>query len=359
MLKAVNSMKKTKINKLSSSELSFFCMQVALILKSGMLISEGISLIHNDLEDCKVKDALSILIEELSNKEPLYTAMEKSGYFPAYLINMSEIGSLTGSLEDVMTSLSEYYDRDEYIKLKIKNSIFYPAMLFVMMSFVIILLVAKVFPIFENMIMELGGELSSEASILMSFSTGIMAGKFTMYFVIVMLVLILGACILLKTKNGKVHFNNFLENFILTKSIMQKIIAYRFASSMSLLLSSGMNIDKSINILLDVVENTTLKNKVEVCSKSIEDGESFIESVSKLSLFSNMHLQMLNMGQRTGEMDNVMKKLTNIYENEADQLLNNAVALIEPILVGILSIVIGVILISVMLPLMNIMSSIG
>ena len=352
-------MKSAKINKLSSSELSFFCMQIALILKSGMLISEGVTWMYNDLENGNVKDALSILKEEISNKVPLYIAMEKSGYFPTYIINMSQIGSLTGSLEDVMTSLSEYYDRDEYIKLKIKNSIFYPAMLFVMMSFVIILLVAKVFPIFENMIMELGGELSDEASILMSFSTGIIAGKFTMFFVIFILVLILVIFIALKTKSGKVFFNHFLDDFILTKSIMKKITAYRFTSSMSLLLSSGMNIDKSINILLDIVENSTLKNKIEICSKSIENGENFIDSVSKLSLFSSMHLQMLNMGQRTGEMDNVMKKLTNIYENEADQALCSAVALIEPILVGILAIVIGIILISVMLPLMNIMSSIG
>ena len=145
----------------------------------------------------------------------------------------------------------------------------------------------------------------------------------------------------------------------MTKSIVKKIAAYRFTSSMSLLLSSGMNLDKSINILLDVVEDSTLKNKIEICYKSIENGDNFIDAVSKLSIFSSMHLQMLNMGQRTGEMDSIMEKLTNIYENEAEQALNNSVALIEPILVGILSIVIGFILISVMLPLMNIMSSIG
>ena len=352
-------MKKRKSKKLTSSELSFFCMQISLILKSGMLISDGINWMYNDIEESNIKDAIGILNDELSNKVPLYTAMEASGCFPAYIINMSQIGSITGSLEDVMLSLSEYYDRDEYIKLKIKNSIFYPAMLFVMMSCVIILLVVKVFPIFENMIKELGGEISSEASVLMSFSTGIIAGKFTMFFVIAVIIIILVILIIVKTKDGKVFFNKFLSNFILTKGIMRKITAYRFASSMSLLLSSGMNIDKSIDILLDIVENSELKNKIETCSKSMRSGECFINSLSELSIFSSMHIQMLNMGQLTGEMDNVMKKLTNIYENEADQSISNAVALVEPILVGILSVVIGAILISVMLPLMNIMSSIG
>nr|WP_312576768.1 type II secretion system F family protein [Sedimentibacter sp.] len=352
-------MKKNVIIKLSSSELSFFCMQIALILKSGMLISEGVDSMYNDAEKGKMKDVLGVLKEELAGRVPLYIAMEKSGYFPAYLINMSQIGSLTGSLENVMKSLSDYYDREEYIKMKIKNSIFYPSMLFVMMSFVIILLVTKIFPIFENMVAELGGELSSEASVLMSFSTGIMTGKLTMGFVVLMLILVLFIYILFKINKGKMLLIKFLEHAPFTKSIIKKIMAYRFISSMSLLLSSGMNLDKSLNVLLDIVEDITLKKKIEICYESIEQGDDFIEAVSKLSIFSSMHLQMLNMGQRTGEMDNIMEKLTNIYENEAEQALNNSVALIEPLLVGILSIVIGFILVSVMLPLMNIMSSIG
>ncbi len=84
----------------------------------------------DDIEEGNVKEALKVLKNELSNKVPLYTAMEKSGYFPSYVVNMSQIGSVTGRLEDVMLSLSEYYDRDEYIKLKIKNAVFYPAMFY-------------------------------------------------------------------------------------------------------------------------------------------------------------------------------------------------------------------------------------
>lgn len=349
-----------KINKkLSSSELSFFCMQIALILKSGMLISEGIDWMFSDIEEGNIKDAIKTVKEELDNKVPLYSAMEKSGYFPGYVVNMSQIGSVTGRLEDVMMSLSEYYDRDEYIKLKIKNAIFYPAMLFVMMSFVIILLVVKIFPIFESMIKELGGEMSGGSSALFSFSTGIMAGKFTMVFVIAVLVFIALNALYGRTENGKTFYGKFCSNFILTKPIMKKITAYRFSSSMSLLLSSGMNIDKSMDLLLEIVDDSELRNKIESCSKSMKSGDSFIDALTKLSIFSGMHVQMLNMGERTGEMDNVMNKLTNIYENEADQAISSSVALVEPVLVGILSVAIGVILISVMLPLMNIMSSIG
>lgn len=352
-------MKNKSIKKLSSSELSYFCTQVAMILKSGMLIFDGIDWMYNDIEEGNVKNVLGILRGELSNKVPLYVAMENSKCFPPYIINMSQIGSVTGRLEDVMSSLSEFYNRESFIKSKIRNSIFYPAMLFIMMSFVIILLVTKIFPIFEDMFEELGGQMSNASSFMMSFSSGIMTGRFVLILIIAFISVISLLYIISKTKKGKAVLQRFLSNFILTKSIIKKITAYRFTSGMSLLLSSGMNVESSIDMLLDITEDTELKSKIEQCSRSISSGEEFLESVSKLSLFSSMHLQMLNMGQRTGEMDIVMKKLTDLYENEAEQAISRAVSLIEPVTVGILCVVIGFILISVMLPLMSIMSSIG
>ncbi len=352
-------MENTSIKKLSSSELSYFCAQIAMVLKSGMLIADGVEWMYNDIEEGNIKNALKILKDELSNKIPLYKAMGNSNFFPSYIVNMSQIGSVTGRLEDVMSSLSDYYDRENLLKSKIRNSIFYPALLFIMMSFVIALLVTKIFPIFESMINELGGESAEHTSYLMSFSAGIFTGKFTLILIFLILLLIGFIYILNKTENGKSSIRKFLNSFIFTKSIMKKITAYRLSSALSLLLSSGMNVDKSIDILLDIVEDPLLKNSILACNASINSGECFIESISKLNLFSSMHIQMLNMGQRTGETDVVMKKLTSIYENEADYSISNAVSLIEPVLVGTLCVVIGFILISVMLPLMNIMSSIG
>ncbi len=209
------------------------------------------------------------------------------------------------------------------------------------------------------MIKELGGEMSGGSSALFSFSTGITAGRYTMFFVIAVIIITAVSLIHGKTERGKAFYGKFFSSFVFTKPIMKKIVAYRFSSAMSLLLSSGMNVDKSMDLLLEIVDDKELKNKIEACSKSMKEGDNFIDALSKLSVFSGMHIQMLNMGQRTGEMDNVMNKLTKIYENEADQAISSTVALVEPVLVGILSIAIGAILISVMLPLMNIMSSIG
>lgn len=350
-------MKKSANKKLTSTELSYFCMQIAMVLKSGMLITEGIDWMYDDIEEGNVKDALNLLKKLLSDKIPLYKAMDDSGYFPSYLVNMCNLGSITGKLEEVMISLSEYYDREDFMKSKIRNSLFYPSMLFAAMSFIIILLVTKIFPIFEEMLKELGG--GSNEIFMLSFHKGIMLGKITRLLVVAILVLMVFFFIVYKNKKGRAAINKLLENFPPTRSIMKKVTAYRFASSMSLLLSSGMNVDSSIDILLDIVGEPLLRKKILSCKESMDSGDSFLDSISKLSIFSSMHLQMLNMGQRTGDMDVVMNKLTYIYENDADQAISNYVALIEPALLGFLSLLVGAILISVMLPLMNIMSSLG
>lgn len=352
-------MKNKSVKKLSSSELSYFCTQVSMILKSGMLVSDGIDWMYDDIEEGTVKDVLGILKNELSGKVPLHEAMEKSGCFPSYIVNMSQIGSLTGRLEYVMSSLSEYYDRENFIKSKVRNSLFYPAVLFLMMTFVIALLVAKIFPIFENMFEELGGQLTNEHSFMMSFSSGIVTGKIILAIALLIVLVIFLICLASKTERGKASIHRFLSDFPWTRTVVNKITAYRFASGMSLMLSSGMNAESSIDMLLDIADEPILKSKIEQCSKSIGSGEEFLKSVENLSLFSSMHMQMLSMGQRIGELDVVMEKLTDLYENEADQSISNAVSLIEPVLIGTLCVVIGFIMISVMLPLMDIMSSIG
>lgn len=181
-------MRKFANKKLTSSELSFFCTQIAMILKSGMLLSEGIDWMYADIDEGNVKNALYELKIHLSNKMPLHKAMDRSGYFPSYIINISRIGSITGKLEEVMNSLSVYYQREDFLKTKIRNSIFYPSMLFVMMSLVIILLVTKIFPIFEGMLEELGG-VSNNSGYFISFDKGILAGRITMALVIVVILL--------------------------------------------------------------------------------------------------------------------------------------------------------------------------
>ena len=128
---------------------------------------------------------------------------------------------------------------------------------------------------------------------------------------------------------------------------------------MSMTLSSGMDFDGALKMSVNLIENSVYKAKFGECIKDMENGESLSKAIGKTGAFSGMYIKFIEIGQKTGTVDSVMKKISDICDNEADTSLNNATSFIEPLLVGVLSIIIGVILISVMIPLVDVMSNIS
>ncbi|MCL2774639.1 MAG: type II secretion system F family protein [Oscillospiraceae bacterium] len=174
------------MRKLSSGDLSIFCLQLSLILKAGIQLHEGLMNLGdktNKLVESKqkIRGMLGRIIDNMADMveldETLSSAMKKSGGFPGYVVNMAEIGEQTGKLDNVLESLGDYYERDQYMKAKIRNSLMYPVFLFIVMSVVIALLVGKVFPIFRNMLESMGGSLSAGEEAAAAFTGSLMAGK--------------------------------------------------------------------------------------------------------------------------------------------------------------------------------------
>lgn len=369
MTENVGTEKKQKILRtLSSGDLSIFCLQLSLILKAGIPLHEGLSTLgdkNNKLIESKQKirgvlgKAVDMMSDMVELGEPLHSAMKQTGVFPDYVINMVEIGEGTGKLDNVLESLGEYYEKEQYMKTKIRNSLMYPVFLFIIMSVVIVLLVSRIFPIFKSMLESMGGSLSSGEEAVAAFAGSLVAGEYTMYIILALSLIFVLIALLLKTKFGKSTGAAFITAFPLTRNINKKISASRFANAMAMTLSSGMDFSSAMHMAINLIDNNTLRHKFETCMKEIDEGESFSKAVAKTDVFSGMYIKFIEIGQKTGSVDSVMKKISDICDTDADTSINNATSVIEPLLVGILSIIIGVILISVMIPLVQVMSSIA
>jgi len=359
---------KKRIKKLSSGDLSIFCFQLSLILKAGIPLNEGLNTLGDEANDTvesknKIKGILGKTVRTMAEAveigDPLSFAMKKTGVFPDYVVSMVEIGEGTGKLDNVLESLGDYYERDQYIKTKIRNSLMYPIFLFIIMSVVIILLVSRVFPIFSSMLESMGGSVSAGHEAVEAFAGSLAAGEYTMYIILGLAVISVIAALLSRTKPGKKFVSVFASVFPLTKNINMKIAASRFANAMSMTLSSGMDINSALNMSVNLIDNVVFKAKFGDSVKDIENGESFSKAIAKTGAFSGMYIKFIEIGQKTGTVDSVMKKISDICDGEADTSLSNATSFIEPLLVGILSVIIGVILISVMIPLVQVMSNIS
>ena len=179
---------KLKSKRLSAAEVSAFCEQIALILNGGIPIYEGTYILYKEMENPQLKDILKKVDALVKNNIPLYEALEKTEVFPAYMVHMVKIGETTGKLEEVMASLARYYDREDSIKTSIRNVVFYPIILFVMMGVILIVLVAKILPMFQEVFNELDVNVASTSNNMMSASIWI--GRISTIAVLVVLVLI-------------------------------------------------------------------------------------------------------------------------------------------------------------------------
>lgn len=347
------SSKLLKAHLLSSSELATFCLQVSIILKSGIPLHDGFSMLHDDMADPSLKRMLRTVSDEITAKKPLQEALIKAGVFPEYMIKMVGIGSLSGKLDDVMASLADYYQREDDMRQSIKSAVVYPMVLILMMFAVMVVLAVKVLPVFSQVFISLGTTMSPGASAIMN--VGLSAGRYSMALLVFAALVCAVVIYLFKTERGGL----ILKTLTGAGKFSEKIAVSRFASSMALMLSSGLDTERALKLSAVLVTNAKTQEKINRCIKMIDENSSFIDALYAVELFPKMTTRMLSLGFRAGALDSMMRKVADTFEEEIESTLIRRVSLIEPISVALLSIVIGIILISVMLPLMGVMSTIG
>jgi type IV pilus assembly protein PilC len=279
----------------------------------------------------------------------LHSALKDTGYFPKYMINMIQLGEETGRLEEVLNSLSKYYDREDEIASGIKSAVAYPLVLSAVMIAVIVVMIAKVLPVFSQIYAELGSELTGTAAVLMKLSEYI--NRYLLIIIAVMLFAALVLFIFFKTRFGK--------KFLMKTALSMSIASSRFANCMALALSSGLDTDQGLMLAEQLVDNPYMASRIKKCRDLTASGRGFAEAVLTSGIFSKIYTSMITIGFRTGSMDEVMHQISEEYEEETDKQIAKFISVLEPTLVIILSIFIGLILISFLLPLIGIMSSIG
>ena len=353
---------------LSNTELTTFCSQFALILRSGISSLEGLSIMQEDSPKGEGQELLSGMIRTMEETGSLYEALTASEVFPPYLCSMVEIGEQSGRLDDVMASLSEHYRREDEMAKNIKSAVSYPLVMLGMMIVVIFVLIVKVLPVFNEVFQQLGTGLGGISGTILSLGNTV--SRYALVFVLVAAVIAGLFLYFAFTAKGRRQIRVFARSFLPTRKLMEKIACSRFASGMYLSLSSGLDTDQSLEMVSRLVDHPVIQEKIAGGTASISgqirniqalilEGTSFADAVSQTNMFSGIYARMVSIGYKTGAMDDVMKQISVQYDEEIDSRMSDLVAKLEPTLVAILSIIVGLILLSVMLPLMGIMSNIG
>ena len=339
---------------LSNAETSAFCSQMAMILRSGISSIEGISILLEDSTDSGETELLQQINQTLLETGRLDQALDATGAFPSYMVQMTRLGEESGQLDNVMNSLALYYEKEASLSQSIKNAVTYPFLMILMMILVILVLLTKVMPVFQQVFRQLGTEMSGLS--LAVLNLGMFLNRHTAVCIAVLLLLAFGFLALFKTKGGHNILRRISRSFPGMRALYQRMAARRFASGMALTLSSGLPPLECLRLSQGLIEDPDFSAQLQQCESAVDEGENLCDTLLNHHIFSGLYAKMASIASRSGVLDEVMEKIAVQYEEDIDTRLSQFLGAIEPTLVIILSVIVGIILLSVMLPLISIMA---
>lgn len=342
---------------LTNAEIASFCKQTAMIIQAGITPAEGMDILIHDTISEDGKALLQEIATSCKKGNYFNQAVKETGVFPEYVSRLIALGEESGNLDSVLTSLADYYDREDDISDSIKSAVSYPLIMIAMMFLIIVVLIVKVLPIFKQVFTQLGAEMSPLAEKLMDIGSSL--STWAIIITVVLAVIVITVSILYRIPKTKRKLRILTVKLPLTRNFYSNIAAGRFASGMYLAFSSGMDTFHALDMVSELVENESFSQKIDIVRNQIKERATFAEAIMEAEIFNNLYSRMISVGFKSGSVDVVMKQISEYYEQATEKHLRRIVSIIEPTLVIILSLIVGIILLSVLLPLMGIMSSIG
>ena len=343
-----------KQNGLSSAELSSFCGQVALILEAGLPLYDGMETLAGSGTENSNTDMYVSASKGVNETGSLYDALKEDDRWPSYLVEMIGIGERSGHLERVMRGLESYYAREDRIRSSVVSAVTYPIVLSVMLVLIVFILLWKVLPVFRRVLNSMGVGMSESGSAMMKIGSAV--GWIVLALVVVLLAAALVLVILSRTKyRSKVM--ELIQKVPAIARLNRKLSASRVSSVLSMMLSSGFPTEEALDMTGAVISDPEAAEKVKRIRTGLDEGKTFADAISDTGLFEELHSRMIKMGCATGHEDQVLGRLSELYEEQVEEDISRLIAIIEPTLVALLAVVIGAVLLSVMLPMAGILTS--
>lgn len=348
-----------KVKKLTYAQVEFLCEQLSMILGAGMSVSDGLELLCTDSDDQSLRQACRSISGAVDEGKPLSAAVREAECFPDYAADMIYIGELSGKLEEVLRGLAQYYDERDDIRRMLRSAVLHPMVLLLMMTVVIIVLVVMVIPMFGDIFSQFDSSVSEtvQRTVDLAYNSGIVI-------MIVLLALIAAAGVtallsVFKRTGGRLR--RAAASFPLTRGISEKLTLCELTQAISTTVSAGLSPTEMLlhSNLKSLIHGKRLSERYDDCERRVLDGESFPDAIIGSRLLPPLYAHSLRLAYNSGCFEEVWKRVSANYSEEASRSLMNITAVIEPAIIVILGLIIGAILLMLMVPLMNIMSVLG
>jgi len=346
------------IQKVKVRDLALFCRQFATTLRSGITVVDSISILRKQTTSKKLSQVLDMVYDEILKGNSLSASMAKEPkVFPFLLINMIETGEVSGNLDNVMEDMADHFEKEYRLGQKVKGALTYPIVVSIVAVLMVALLLTFVMPTFVSMFDSFGAELPGPTKLLMGISDSL---KYFWY----LYILIIGTSTYLikkyiNTPQGRHRYDKFLLKMPIFGALNTKVVMERFASTISVLLSSGVDILQAIEIVQRVVGNEHIKESLEQVREGVRKGFGLGKTMEATGSFPPLVYQMVDVGENSGTLDFVLQKVADFYESEVETAIGQLTTMIEPLIIIVLGGVVGFIVISMILPIFDLYDVIG
>ncbi len=345
---------------LESSAISAFCSSLATMMAAGVQTDEAVQMLAENREQSQFKSVCDKVYGKLIEGLSLADAMDASGAFPSYAVEMVRVGEQAGRTERVLRTLGHYYENEDNTFAKLRNAVGYPAALLCIMSVILAFTVVVILPIFTNAYDNMAGSLTAGSFSTVGISIGI--GWAALVIVLVATVLALYITFRSRTETGRIAVMRLLEKMPGTKSALHQMALSRFTSALAAFIASGVQEDVAMEQAMATVGHDELMHKLKTAHDSmtnLDDPRSLAQAIVENEVFEPVYGRMLLVGTRSGSTDDVLAHLSDVFFEDATLQLDRAVNSVEPVLAAFLTVAVGATLIAVMLPLIGIMGSIA
>ncbi|MCM8797262.1 MAG: type II secretion system F family protein [Candidatus Omnitrophica bacterium] len=339
--------------KVKSEDIVIFSRQLATMIDSGISLVHALGILSEQIENTTLKNAVISLRKDLEEGMSFYSALAKHPHiFSELFINMAKAGESSGMLHEVLDRLATYLEKSAALSHKIRSSLVYPAVVVSMAIIITTVLMLKVVPTFKGVFDALGGQLPLPTRILIFISDLLRNYLFYIMAILALSGFAFGRYI--KTENGRYKFDNFKLNMPVLGNLFKKLAVARFTRTFSTLVKSGVAILNALEIVSKTSGNRVIEKAITDCTSSVREGEPIALPLAKSNVFPPMVCRMIAVGEQTGQLEKMLSKIADFYEEQVDAATSALTSLIEPLVIAFLGIVIGGIVISLFMPIFQI-----
>ena len=346
--------------KIKTKVLTQFTRQLATLVNAGLPLMRGIEVLKRQMKDQRMLEALNGIAENIAAggtfSESL-TAYPK--IFDNLYVNMVKAGEAGGVLEVVLGRLAEFAEKSERIKNKVKGAMIYPCVVLVAAIGITTFLLVAVIPKFQQVFNDMlgGAALPAVTEFVIGASEFVQHNGLQIFLAVVALVVILKMVV--KTEKGAYLFDVVKLKMPVTGTLAQRSAVSKFTRTLGTLLSSGVPILQSLTITRDTTGNRVLTEAIQNVHDSVKEGESMTQPLSQCKVFPPMVVSMVEVGEETGALADMLTRVANTYDDEVDNAVAGMTAAIEPALIIVLAVVVGTIVIAMFLPMVKIIGSVS